>query len=241
MSVEVKKRKNKKELDNDNDKNLIKDEMKAVAKYLRFNCQTRKANLVGNKVDYFVGSKAIDSLMSSKWAPMLFNCRDNCVDYLQNLLNKEFFHRAEKVYKEDDETDKSKRKFKLEMHDEQIFLDSNDPYVWIYDPPTAKSLIIGSFLVIGAIAGCLFPLWPPIFHEYFHYLSVIALALLGFLLSLAVLKYILFAFIWIATVGKIRFWLLPNFSEDVSFLDSFRPLYKVIQASTNSDKKHKKN
>jgi translocation protein SEC62 len=236
MSVEVKKRKNRKELDND--KTFMKDE-KAVAKYLRFNCQTRKASLVGNKVDYFVGSKAIDSLMSSKWAPTLFDSRDTCVDYLQNLLNKEFFHRAEKVFKEDD--DESKRKFKLEMHDDQIFLDSNDPYVWIYDPATLKSLTIGSLLVIGTIAGCLFPLWPPIFHEYLHYLSLIALALIGVLVSLMIFKYILFALVWLFTFGKKRFWLLPNLSEDVGFFESFKPLYKVIEASEDLNKKTKTN
>ena len=285
MSSEIKKRKNKKQQQQQNDnesKKLTKDE-EAVAKYLKFNCQTRKANLMGMKVDYFIGSKAVDCLMSSKWAtgvkntPILFQNRDSCKHFLQELLNKELFHRSAKVFKEQQieassipsasskaiesttpentpkvrkrkgaaaieataaEADKSKRKFKLEMHDEQIFLDSNDPYVWIYDPATAKSLIVGSLLVIGAIGVCLFPLWPSIVRDGVYYLSVGGAGFLGSVLSLAVFKYILFAIIWICTLGNVHFWLLPNLTEDVGFFESFMPLYKLknISSPTSSEK-----
>uniref|UniRef100_A0A0E9X9B9 Translocation protein SEC62 n=1 Tax=Anguilla anguilla TaxID=7936 RepID=A0A0E9X9B9_ANGAN len=43
-------------------------EEKAVAKYLRFNCPTKSTNMMGHRVDYFVASKAVDSLLDSKWA-----------------------------------------------------------------------------------------------------------------------------------------------------------------------------
>ena len=45
------------------------------------------------------------------------------------------------------------------------------------------------------------------------------------LLSLAVFKYIIFAGVWLLTMGKIKFWLLPNLTEDVGFFDSFVPFY----------------
>ena len=268
-----KKRKNKKQqqaLNDEDSKKLTKDE-EAVAKFLKFNCPTRKANLVGMKVDFFLGSKAIDCLMASKWAtglkntPVLFQSRDSCKSFLQTLLNKDLYHRAAKVFKEQVETvstadkavskvdttpentpkarkrksekvatveektesDKTKRKFKLEMHDDQIFLDSNDPYVWIYDPATAKSIIVGSLLVIGAIGVCLFPIWPSVVRDGVYYLSVGGAGFLGTVLSLAVFKYILFAIIWMVTLGKLHFWLLPNLTEDVGFFESFAPLYKI--------------
>ena len=33
-----------------------------------------------------------------------------------------------------EEREKKKRKIRLEMHNDQLFLDGNDAYVWIYDP-----------------------------------------------------------------------------------------------------------
>jgi translocation protein SEC62 len=275
MSNEIKKRKTKKQQhqqkqQSDEDyKKLTKDE-EAIAKYLKFNCPTRKATLMGMKVDYFIASKAIDSLMSSKWAtglknePILFQNRDSCKHFLQELLNKELFHRSVKVYKEsteitttknetttpentpkprkrkveapiDDKSDKSKRKFKLEMHEDQLFLDSADPYVWIYDPATTKSILVGSLLVIGAIGVCLFPLWPSIVREGVYYLSLAGAGFLGLILSLAVLKYILFALIWVVTLGSVQFWLLPNLTEDVGFFESFMPFYKLKKSSSSKN------
>ena len=57
-------------------------------------------------------------------------------------------------------------------------------------------------------------------------------------------RLILFCIIWVFTLGKHHFWLLPNLTEDVGFFDSFKPLYKhdlrkVVELST--DKKDKSN
>jgi len=130
-----------------------------------------------------------------------------------------------------------KKKFKLELHNDQIFIDSiNEFYVWIYSPTTIKQYIIGGLLVIGCIAVCLFPLWPTQVRTGVYYLSIILASLLGLLLSLAVIKYIIFAMIWFLTMGKIKFWLLPNLTEDVGFIESFIPLY-IISIKTNDEKK----
>lgn len=37
---------------------------------------------------------------------------------------------------------------------------------------------------------------------------------------------ILFTVVWVLTLGKVSFWLLPNLTEDVGFFESFRPAYK---------------
>ena len=131
----------------------------------------------------------------------------------------------------------AKKKFKLELHDEQIFLNSNnDFYVWIYSPTTIKQYLIGSLLVMGSIGICLFPLWPIQVRTGVYYLSMITASLLGGLLSLAVMRYILFAMIWLVTMGKIQFWLLPNLTEDVGFIESFIPLYMVKKPTMNVKK-----
>jgi translocation protein SEC62 len=138
---------------------------------------------------------------------------------------------GESTNKDDESKDKDKskkKKFKFESHDEQSIIDSvNEFYVWIYSPTTIKQYIMGALLVIGCIGVCLFPLWPAEVRTGVYYLSMVLASLLGVLLSLAVVKYIIFAGIWLLTLGKIKFWLLPNLTEDVGFIESFIPLYKL--------------
>jgi translocation protein SEC62 len=60
-----------------------------------------------------------------------------------------------------EDKDRKKRKIRLEMHLKQLFVDGLDAYVWIYDPIPVYYWLFGTLLVLGAIAICLFPLWPP--------------------------------------------------------------------------------
>merc|ERR1712165_435896 len=76
---------------------------------------------------------------------------------------------------------------------------------------------------MGAI--CLFPLWPSIMRSGAQYLSM---GLAGFLLAImaiGALKYILFLLLFVLSVGTLRFWLFPNLTEDVGFIESFMPVY----------------
>ena len=41
---------------------------------------------------------------------------------------------------------KKKKKIKLEMHDQQVFKDGEEYYVWIYDPVPLKTFFIGLLL-----------------------------------------------------------------------------------------------
>ncbi|XP_049602456.1 translocation protein SEC62 [Syngnathus scovelli] len=254
-------------------------EEKAVAKYMRFNCPTKSTNMMGQRVDYFTASKAVDCLLDSKWAKAkkgeeaVFTTRDSVADYCNRLLKKQFFQRALKVMKkkaekepkkekkskgdsgkeEDkkgkkdkdkkkevadsgeakkDKSDESpkkkkevKKKFKLELHEDQLFLDGNEVYVWIYDPVPFKTFAMGLILVIAVIAATLFPLWPAEMRVGVYYLSVAAGCFVASILFLAVARCILFLLIWVLTGGRHHFWFLPNLTADVGFIDSFRPLY----------------
>ncbi|XP_054165260.1 translocation protein SEC62-like [Oppia nitens] len=150
--------------------------------------------------------------------------------------------------KEDKEGDKEvkkkeKKKIKLDMHFEQLFVDENEPYVWIYDPIPLRTWLFGAGLVFAAIAICLFPLWPRTVRNYVYYLSIAAAALLFFIIGLAVLRLIIFTIVWTVTFGKHHFWLLPNLTEDVGFWESFWPLYTHEDKSgdNNDDNKDKNN
>lgn len=125
------------------------------------------------------------------------------------------------------------------MHDDQKFVDANEPFVWNYDPISTKNYIIGALLIIGAIAICCFPLWPLFIREGVYYLSLAGCGFLGGIIGLAVIKYILYAVIYILTVGKVELWIFPNLTEDVGFFESFLPVYTLKTNSPSSEAKEK--
>ncbi|XP_078615718.1 translocation protein SEC62-like isoform X2 [Branchiostoma floridae x Branchiostoma japonicum] len=130
-----------------------------------------------------------------------------------------------------------KRKIKLEFHEEQVFLDANELYVWVFDPIHPKTFALGLALVVAAVVVVLFPLWPYEARQGVYYLSLAAAFFIGFILFLAVVRLILFCLIWAGTGGHHHFWFLPNLTADVGFLDSFRPLYLYEYKGPDKDKK----
>lgn len=116
---------------------------------------------------------------------------------------------------------------RLEMHMEQYFVDCNDAYVWIYEPIPVYYWFFGTLVVLGAIAVCLFPLWPLTIRHGVYYLSVAAAGFLVFILALAIIRMIVFCLLWVPTLGRCHLWLLPNLTADVGFFASFWPLYQV--------------
>ncbi|RUS80292.1 hypothetical protein EGW08_011930 [Elysia chlorotica] len=151
--------------------------------------------------------------------------------------NKEQKSEGEKKTEKKEEKKKKEKRLKLVMPDQQFFEDSDEVFVWIYDPVNAKNFLIGLLMVLGAIALCMFPLWPPEVRIGVYYISLSAAGFVGFILSLVVIRLILFCCIWVLTFGKHHFWFLPNLTEDVGFFDSFKPLYKHDYVSNKPSQK----
>lgn len=137
--------------------------------------------------------------------------------------------------------EKKKRKIRLDMHPEQVFVDGSEAYVWIYDPIPIHYWIYGLILLLGAIGICMFPLWPPMLRKGVYYLSLAAAGFLVFILALTVVRLIIFTIVWAVTGGKLHFWIFPNLTEDVGFFASFWPLYesKYVSDSEESGKSKK--
>merc|ERR1712025_681756 len=179
---------------------------------------------------------------------------EQAIEFCDELLKHKMFHRAKKIQVDDkfkkksnkaktdntegentaeenkdnkavEKSDKKKRKIRLDMHLEQLFLDSKDAYVWIYDPTPWYYWVGGGAIVLITIAVCLFPLWPPWMRLGVHYLSIAAAGFLVFIIALGVVKYIIFALLFALSAGKLKFWIFPNLTEDVGFLESFMPVY----------------
>ncbi|XP_038209613.1 translocation protein SEC62 isoform X1 [Zerene cesonia] len=252
----------------------------AVAKWLKANVPTKKTKFLNHHVEYFTGTKAVDALLTSKWATgknPLFTNRLEVTDFLHQMLLHKLFHRAKKVpvseqelkgkskkkdiekssksgdekddkasategkEKENKEKEKKKRKIRLEMHLEQVFLDSLDAYVWIYDPMPWYYWVCGALVVFGVIGVCMFPLWPATVRKGVYYLSIAAAAFLVMIIVLAVLRVVVFCLVWILTLSRHHLWLLPNLTEDVGFFASFWPLYKYEYRGPGSDSDKAKN
>merc|ERR1712168_122231 len=144
---------------------------------------------------------------------------------MAELMRFDMFHRAKKIPVAEKEREKKKRKVRLEMHMDQVFLDSSDAYVWLYDPTPWYYYLAGGAIVLGIIAVCLFPLWPMEMRQGVYYLSVAAACFLVFIIALAIIKYIIFILLFIGSAGKLKFWIFPNLTEDVGFFESFMPVY----------------
>jgi len=192
---------------------------------------------------------------------LIFGTREQCVGFLEELLQHKMFHRAKKIpvavktsnkdkkeknkvtAKEEEEEEpakskgkddrgktsasltKKKRKIRLDMHDDQIFVDSSDAYVWLYDPESWLYWTGGAAILLGAFAVCLFPLWPPVMRTGVHYLSMGVAGCLLVITAIGVSKYLLFVLLFVLSAGTLRFWLFPNLTEDVGFIESFMPVY----------------
>jgi len=139
-----------------------------------------------------------------------------------------------------DKKEKRKRKIRLDMHPEQLFVDGSEAYVWIYDPVPIHYWIFGLIVVLGAIGVCLFPLWPQMLRKGVYYLSVAAAGFLVFILVLTIVRMIIFTVVWALTAGKMHFWIFPNLTEDVGFFASFWPLYESKYVADNDKSKSEK-
>ncbi|EPB79087.1 translocation protein Sec62 [Ancylostoma ceylanicum] len=87
-------------------------EQDAIARYVRFNCPTNTTMFQGNEVHYFSGSKAVDTLMDSKYGAKAKNeaVRQSAVNYMRDLMAYQLFFRARKlVPKKKEEKDKKEK------------------------------------------------------------------------------------------------------------------------------------
>jgi len=83
------------------DEKLTKQE-NTIARYLRFNCPSKTSTFSSEEVHYFTASKAVDTLLESKWGTKakkdpVFPKRESAVTFMQNLLNKGLFWHARKL------------------------------------------------------------------------------------------------------------------------------------------------
>jgi translocation protein SEC62 len=114
--------------------------------------------------------------------------------------------------------------------------DFNDErfYVWLYQDPAAQrwAIIKGVLLVVAVFTIILFPMWPMELRLGAWYLSVGALILFGILIAILIIRVPVFYISRLVTPPGI--WVFPNINEDVSFFDSFKPVWDYDQPDKNA-------
>jgi len=96
-------------------------------------------------------------------------------------------------------------------------------YVWLWEGPQFMRKVYAGLALLAIFAIVLYPLWPLKMRQGVYYLSWGFLGLLGLFFLMAIFRVILFCvtyFVWAPGL-----WLYPNLWEDVSFMDSFRPVW----------------
>ncbi|KAI1334853.1 translocation protein [Xylariaceae sp. FL0016] len=109
-------------------------------------------------------------------------------------------------------------------------------YVWLYEGSQTKVKIYAAIALVLIFLVVLYPLWPLVLRQGVYYLSWGFLGLLGLFFLMAIFRVILFCITYFAVPPGL--WLYPNLWEDVSFMDSFRPVW--AWHDTTKQKKKKK-
>lgn len=96
-------------------------------------------------------------------------------------------------------------------------------YVWLWEGSQVKRQLYAALALVLIFIVVLYPLWPLKLRQGVYYLSWGLLGLLGLFFVMAIFRVILFCITYFAVPPGL--WLYPNLWEDVSFMDSFRPVW----------------
>ena len=96
-------------------------------------------------------------------------------------------------------------------------------YAWLWEGPQFMRKVYAGLALLAIFAIVLYPLWPLKMRQGVYYLSWGFLGLLGLFFVMAIFRVILFCITYFAVPPGL--WLYPNLWEDVSFMDSFRPVW----------------
>ncbi|KAH7030869.1 translocation protein Sec62-domain-containing protein [Microdochium trichocladiopsis] len=111
-------------------------------------------------------------------------------------------------------------------------------YIWLYEGSQTMRKVYAVLALLVVFMLVLYPLWPLVLRQGVYYLSWGFLGLLGLFFLMAIFRVILFCITYFAVPPGL--WLYPNLWEDVSFMDSFRPVWAWHETVKPKKKKSKK-
>ncbi|VBB73915.1 Putative translocation protein SEC62 [Podospora comata] len=111
-------------------------------------------------------------------------------------------------------------------------------YVWLWEGSQVMRKVYAALALLIIFTLVCYPLWPVKLRQGVYYLSWAFLVFLGLFFAMAIFRVILFCVTYF--VLKPGFWLFPNLWEDVSVVDSFKPVWAWHDPNPKKKKKSKK-
>jgi translocation protein SEC62 len=102
-------------------------------------------------------------------------------------------------------------------------------YAWFYEGSQVMRKVYAAIALLVIFLIVCYPLWPLKLRQGVYYLSWGFLGLLGLFFLMAIFRVILFCITYFTNAPGL--WLFPNLWEDVSFLDSFKPVWAWHEVS----------
>ncbi|XP_063901129.1 uncharacterized protein LOC135120719 [Zophobas morio] len=210
------------------DEKLLLDALRTrdIAHFLRKKCSTKEGFTEKRHVEYFKGVRAAKCLMSNYKE---ISRKKHAVYILNKLLEENFYHSAEKIKLSNGS------KILRPILKKQFTVDDS-LYIWTFEVGKWKQYMLGVGIILGFILFVLQPLWPPFMKEGAVYLFYATLGLILLLLSLCVLRLILFVAIFLLSGARVYFWLYPNLVVEEQFWASFVPLYSLEWRKSSAPK-----
>ncbi|KAK4109556.1 translocation protein [Canariomyces notabilis] len=111
-------------------------------------------------------------------------------------------------------------------------------YVWLWEGSQVMRKVYAALALFAIFALVCYPLWPVKLRQGGYYLSWGFLCFLGLFFAMAIFRVILFCVTYF--VLPPGFWLFPNLWEDVSVIDSFKPVWAWHEPAAKGKKKKSK-
>jgi translocation protein SEC62 len=102
-------------------------------------------------------------------------------------------------------------------------------YAWLWEGSQVMRKVYAGLALAVIFALVCYPLWPLKLRQGGYYLSWAFLCFMGLFFAMAIFRVILFAVTYF--VLPPGFWLFPNLWEDVSVVDSFKPVWAWHEVS----------
>ncbi|KAH6607430.1 translocation sec62 [Trichoderma cornu-damae] len=221
----------------------------AVAKFLRGqNLKPRTSILNGERKDMFKVKRALRALQSPAYEkarkknPLLPEITDRAsLENTFKLLPLSMLAlRVSKLERQPGPNGKKPKRVKGQWNvriEQQQEAKEDMYYVWLWEGSQVKRQLYAALALVIIFAVVLYPLWPLKLRQGVYYLSWGMLGVLGLFFAMAIFRVILFCVTYFAVPPGL--WLYPNLWEDVSFMDSFRPVWAWHETEKSKKKKKK--
>lgn len=186
--------------------------------------------MADKRVDVFKGSSAIKALLSEQYqkrkASFQVSSHQDAEELLQKMLDHGFFIRSISI-----------NGTKFLQPDLSRKWSEDALYAWVLESSQFWTLLGAFGLLLASFGIVMYPLWPASLRNLTWYAMMLVVAFLVFLVIISIVRIIVFGITYFMLSPGI--WIFPNLYEDVSFIDSFIPVWNWHKSETVQDLKHK--